>query len=95
MNELGPFFCPYDSVSSFALEPMYLSLRMMPSSKEDVVQQLLEHAYRAFPAGLQYVNYEIKSEKLRILWQMFQPVKVRLGSEFELFCKKNDYWLKD
>lgn len=27
MNEVGPTFCPYDSISSFALEPMYVSLR--------------------------------------------------------------------
>ncbi|MDP3790948.1 MAG: 4-alpha-glucanotransferase [Candidatus Omnitrophota bacterium] len=26
MNEVGSTFCPYDSISSFALEPMYISL---------------------------------------------------------------------
>src|SRR3989338_11217368 len=26
MNEAGPLFCPYDAISSFALEPAYLSL---------------------------------------------------------------------
>lgn len=30
MNEVGATFCPYDSVSSFALEPMYISLDKIP-----------------------------------------------------------------
>ncbi len=29
MNEVGPTFCPYDSMSSFALEPMYAVLRVL------------------------------------------------------------------
>jgi len=27
MNDLSPTFCPYDSISSFALDPMYISLK--------------------------------------------------------------------
>ena len=27
MNEVGSTFCPYDSISSFALEPMYVALK--------------------------------------------------------------------
>jgi len=30
MNEVGPVFCPYDALSSFALEPAYISLKDFP-----------------------------------------------------------------
>ena len=33
MNEMGPVFCPYDSFSSFALEPVYISLLSLPLPK--------------------------------------------------------------
>jgi len=32
MNEVGSTFCPYDALSSFALEPMYISIGALPEA---------------------------------------------------------------
>jgi 4-alpha-glucanotransferase len=37
MNEVGPTFCPYDSISSFALEPVYVSLKRTAKTKRSHV----------------------------------------------------------
>jgi len=34
MNEVGPLFCPYDALSSFALEPAYICLKDFVLLKE-------------------------------------------------------------
>ena len=37
LNEVGPIFCPYDSISSFALEPAYISLEKIPRVNKNTV----------------------------------------------------------
>src|SRR4030042_1185989 len=52
MNEVGSTFCPYDSISSFALEPVYA--RLKPSSLPK-------------KRASSHVDYGIKDEKTRLL----------------------------
>jgi len=81
MNEVGATFCPYDSISSFAIEPMYLRL--------DTAEKI--------PATIkQHVNYRIKSEKLGILRHTFAGKTDYLSqSGFKRFVEENAYWLDD
>ena len=39
MNEMGSVFCPYDALSSFALEPVYISLLDLPIPKDKSVKK--------------------------------------------------------
>ncbi|HOW43295.1 MAG TPA: 4-alpha-glucanotransferase [Candidatus Omnitrophota bacterium] len=95
MNEVGPIFCPYDSLSSFALDPMYLSLGAI---KEVTGQELLDKAAdlkRAFPTGASHLDYRIKSAKLSLLWEFYSEVGESLPGDFTRFCQVNSYWLED
>ncbi|MDD2654736.1 MAG: 4-alpha-glucanotransferase, partial [Candidatus Omnitrophica bacterium] len=93
MNEVGPVFCPYDANSSFALEPMYISIKDLGGSFKKDIQERIEQIRRDFkPKGL-YVNYAIKKRKLELLWDIYAS---SYGSEdcFE-FRKENHYWIDD
>jgi 4-alpha-glucanotransferase len=96
MNELGPLFCPYDSLSAFALEPMYISL--MPSSihsrKKDIPAKIQE-IRKKFPAGRFYLDYRIKEEKLRLLGEIFQAGDFIDPADFIKFKQSHSYWLLD
>ncbi len=95
MNEVGPFFCPYDSISSFALEPMYLSLRLIPGSQEKSFREKLDEVKEEFPAGKAYVDYRIKEVKTRLLRELFFSAGEEDVGEFKEFIGANGYWIHD
>ena len=84
MNETGPTFCPYDSISSFALELMYAALKGQGPKVRGQAKEKEAH-----------VNYWIKEEKRKLLWDIFVSKRDRSGSGFKKFCEKNVYWLDD
>ncbi len=84
MNEVGSLFCPYDSVSSFALEPVYISLT---AAKQAALK-------KSFPDVKPYVDYSLKNEKIKILREIFVS-RPKLNSEFDKFKNQNSYWLAD
>ncbi len=86
MNEMGPLFCPYDSLSSFALEPAYISLKGLAQEPADLKKR--------FPAGKTYVNYSVKEEKVRFLREVYLREKDRPFG-FKRFQEENTYWLLD
>jgi 4-alpha-glucanotransferase len=83
MNEVGSLFCPYDSLSSFALEPMYLSIQAPSEIK------------KKFPTGKPYVDYQIKSEKIKLFLDIFSKSKSQISASFKKFKEENAYWLRD
>jgi 4-alpha-glucanotransferase len=91
MNETGTLHCPYDAISSFALEPLYLSLGQMPLSR--VLRKKTAELKIQFPAGGAYVDYGFKVAKLKLLQEIFQGQK--LPPAFEQFVQENRYWLDD
>ncbi len=92
MNELGPLFCPYDSLSSFALEPVYISVKNL-STDNDFLERA-ENIRDFYPTGKLHLDYEIKDEKIRLLWDIYirQPLDV---VEFKEFLESNSYWMED
>ena len=88
LNETGPTFCPYDSVSSFALEPAYLSLANLVSEK--TIEKLRER----YPVVDTHVNYHIKQDKMGILYDIFDE-KDCTKSVFLKFNEENSHWLED
>jgi 4-alpha-glucanotransferase len=85
MNETGPTSCPYDSISSFALEPMYASIKRQRASVRRQAKERKSH-----------VDYWIKEEKRKMLWDIVVSEKnTASNSEFQKFCEENVYWLDD
>ncbi len=96
MNEVGPTFCPYDAVSSFALEPMYISLGGLPEAGERSVKSKIADLKKKFPAGKKHVNYGIKEAKRELLWQIYSARGKGCDSkELKDFISGNEYWIDD
>jgi len=94
LNECGSTHCPYDSLSSFALEPAYLSLTEFEDS-DDALRKATAKLAGDFNTRREHLDYSIKERKLRCLWDYYcghQPAKER---GLEDFKKENAYWLED
>jgi 4-alpha-glucanotransferase len=94
MNETGPLFCPYDSISSFAIEPAYLSLAAISGADKPAIKTALTKLKKDFPCGKKHVDYAIKDAKLEILWKIFEKSDLN-DKNFKKFIEANDYWLTD
>lgn len=95
MNEVGPAFCPYDSESSFALEPAYIALRAIPSLPLDSVKKIVACMHEFKLAGRSHVDYRIKERKLALLREIFAGMPVGVSGDFTSFLMGNRYWLDD
>lgn len=95
MNEVGASLCPYDSVSAFALEPAYLSLRGLNGVPAGIRKKIAALEKRFSLEGKQYVDYRIKPEKTALLWEIFTGCAAALPKGFEKFQQENTYWLDD
>jgi 4-alpha-glucanotransferase len=87
MNEVGASFCPYDAVSSFALEPVYICLKDFP--------EISGRRFNSASEETNYVDYALKAEKLQLLWDVYLAADLSDALDFEEFQRKNAYWLPD
>jgi 4-alpha-glucanotransferase len=94
MNEMGPLNCPYDAVSSFALEPAYVCLDKIPSSGNKNIAVEINNLRKLF-SGASHVDYAVKKEKERILRKFFCLNTNSEPEEFRKFKEENSYWLPD
>lgn len=94
LNDVGYDFAPYSAKSSFALDPMYLSLRKLDGVDTGKFANDLRDLARLFPIGGR-VNYAIKSAKMALLWKMYQARTIPEPARFSRFQDANAYWLRD
>lgn len=95
MNDVGFNFTPYDAQSTFALEPMYLSLHHLSGISSAPFKKEIEALRRQFPTGRPRVDYGIKQAKLDLLWKIFQQKKSIRAAAFNKFLEENKFWLED
>lgn len=95
LNDTGFNFSPYSPESSFALDPVYLSLRDLIGFRKETLENELEILSKKFPANKPRVDWRIKGEKLKILWKTFLKRANLEMKEFKNFIKENNYWLGD
>jgi len=95
LNELGLLFCPYDSISSFALEPTYISLEDIPGANKSPIKTRINQLKKEFPTGKSHIDYRIKKAKLNVLWDIFIEEGQSTSREFKKFVENNSYWLND
>jgi 4-alpha-glucanotransferase len=90
MNAVGDNFCPYESVSSFALEPAYAA-----------IEKGTEAQWDGFPLTTRgndttkRVDYRIKEVKIKILREIYLEGKDRNRAEVEKFQTENAWWIDD
>jgi len=95
MNDLGFDFSPYNAVSSFALEPMYLSLSKLKNVNKIKHRKKITGLRKCFSPEPGRINYDIKEEKLKLLRVIFDNDFREDNSELAAFTEKNKYWLRD
>jgi 4-alpha-glucanotransferase len=95
MNEMGGLLCPYDSLSSFALEPVYISLLDADLPKDKSFKRQIESLRKNIPASKTYLNYAVRGDKLRIMREIFMHCDLEENPDFAKFRQDNAYWLGD
>ncbi len=109
MNDLAGFFCPYDALSGFALEPLYLCLNDLTLSKDKSLKRQIENVRQGLPVALatgsqttafrpenkNRMDYQIKKEKLRLCREIFHLSASSGEQDFQRFKDENSYWLAD
>src|SRR3990167_363907 len=71
MNEVGSTYCPYDALSSFALEPAYISLEALSAVAKNRSMPKISSLRKRFPCGEGHVDYGIKDAKKGLLTEIF------------------------
>ncbi|MFC1675038.1 4-alpha-glucanotransferase [Candidatus Omnitrophota bacterium] len=95
LNEMGSTFSPYESISSFALEPAYISLRELEGVDRELFKKGMEDLSRKFPAGGKYVDFGIKKEKVDLLRKIYRDAGSSRSKGQDKFERENAYWLND
>lgn len=94
MNEVGSTSCPYDAISSFAIEPAYISLAALPEAKGKAFAARIAGLKKAFAGKGPFVDYRIKGEKVKLLWELYCAADPS-PRDMKRFVDRNGYWLND
>lgn len=95
MNDVGYDFTPYDAQSTFALEPLYLSLESLKGVSVRKYSKDIQALRRKFPTDLPRVDYGLKRAKMELLWTLFQSQSAKLPKAFHTFVQDQGFWVKD
>jgi 4-alpha-glucanotransferase len=95
LNEMGMDFSPYNAISTFAIDPVYLRLNDLRLADRKKFKKDLEKLKQNFPSGNGRVNYDIKREKLKLLYRIYKDTDLSRSVKFRRFLKDNEYWLND
>ena len=104
MNEMGFGNSPYSSISTFALEPIYLSVReIIIENKNGRLDKIdlspfrknISLLRRRFPKSRERVDYRLKPAKLNLISDIFQFYKKKICRSAALseFIKQNEDWI--
>ncbi len=94
LNEVGYDFAPYNAISTFAIEPMYLSIGKLRKADLRMFRKQMLALKKAFPKGNTKVNYDIKIEKLKLLRDIFKTIDLVGIPKFQEYVRNNIQWLK-
>ncbi|MFC1512609.1 4-alpha-glucanotransferase [bacterium] len=92
VNDTGFDFSPYNAQSSFAIDPMYISLDSVIGSPNDYSKEIENLRKQYTKRSL--VDYNIKQEKLSLLLEMFKD-SYKEHMRYIRFKEENGYWVYD
>jgi len=94
LNDVGFDFAPYSAKSSFALDPMYLSLERLAGVDNGLFEKDVQSLRERFPKK-ERVDYGIKAEKLALLKRIFEKAPRPFPRGFDRFRERTAWWLRD
>ncbi len=95
LNDVGANFRPYDAESSFALEPMHLSLEDLKQVNNAPFKSKIQALRKKYTSKDIWFDVRIKSEKLGILYEIFCESDKKTSKDFEVFIQNHKGWLDD
>ncbi len=95
LNDTGFDFAPYNSVSSFALDPMYLSIQSLKEVNLAPFKKDIRELRTRFQHTNDKVDYAIKQGKVELLWRIYRRSYLNGIRRFDKFVEENLYWLRD
>ncbi|MBX7043313.1 MAG: 4-alpha-glucanotransferase [Ignavibacteria bacterium] len=93
LNDTGFDFSPYNAVSTFAIDPMYIRLGNIKDAELRKYRSAISKLKREFPAGKERVDYGIKSSKMELLRKIYDSAGTGSDS-FRNYVSANIHWLK-
>ena len=86
---------PYNSISIYALHPMYIDIRQLPDIEDEAFMQQFEQDRAMLNASSQLQYAQVNMLKHRYLRKLYQQQADSLTSDtaYFNFCKKNADWL--
>lgn len=93
LNDVGDRFCPYDAESSFALEPMHLSLSELMEVSPKRYDAEISALRKRFPVRSMRYDTRVKGEKLELLRKIFTGLPKKRPRSFEAYREENRHWL--
>lgn len=95
LNDTGFDFAPYNSVSSFALDPMYLSIQGIKDVNLSPFKRDIRELRIKFQNSKEKVDYAIKQEKIELLWKIYKRAYLNGIKKFDRFIEENMFWIRD
>jgi 4-alpha-glucanotransferase len=94
MNDFGNYPAPYNAISTFALEPSYLSIKNLIDVPVKDFNEDIKKIKKAFPKRNLRVDYNIKSSKTALLKKIFLKYPAVENKKFKKFISENEFWMK-
>ncbi|MCX7905589.1 MAG: 4-alpha-glucanotransferase, partial [Elusimicrobiales bacterium] len=107
INELPPHTnCPYTSLTAFAIDPIYLSIRNLDNISNEIKRKINSKEFKNEIKAIKksnFINYDkIKEIKYLLLWEQYNffskeltKSEPKIKEDFEKYCYENSWWLDD
>jgi 4-alpha-glucanotransferase len=93
LNEIGMDRAPYSSISTFAIEPIYINLNKVIGVDLNLFKDDIIKLKKRFPQRKLRARYSVKHAKLDLLLKFYQNAVS--NESFNKFCSENAFWLDD
>ncbi|RPI17417.1 MAG: 4-alpha-glucanotransferase [Ignavibacteriae bacterium] len=94
INDMGYDFAPYSAESTFALDPVYLTISKLKNADIKNYKDALKALRKKYNTSHRKVNYAVKRDKLEILWKIYNKNRDE-NEKLNKFILENSYWLRD
>lgn len=95
LNDTGYDFAPYNCVSSFAIDPMYISLQSLKEVNLAPFKKDIRELRQKFSNANNKVDYAIKQSKIELLWRIYKRSYTKGIRRFDNYTEENKYWIED
>lgn len=94
INETGADNAPYNSISTFAIDPVYLSIKKLRKVDIAPFRNELRLLKKKYKINSTRVDYNVRKDKIELLRKIFDATDINSNEQFQIYVNKNIRWLK-